>query len=471
MINNCYDHNVDKLYKFIEDGYPTCASNNTYTAIIGKNGTGKSLLLRRLIMSFFDSDFLGENNKNYRESTFFGDSTTNDIIVGFNNKPTQVIAISTSPFDKFPTFAEYPRNYSYLGLKGLKSTDLGLSYMGKIIAELLQSLLSSPERFSALTSILSYLGYSEEIVVNLSLPNIKGRSIGRDDSLYSTDPFVAFSELKLHFDMAQRPVNTNYFFRDDGSLITDRVTECTSFLNNNIRFTNRNALTVSIQNGTISVGHDANSLGLDFDNSELFGLISSGLLLVREINLKKSGLDTHYSIKSASSGEQSIVISFLGIASRIRDNSLILIDEPEICLHPEWQERYIELLRQTFSDYTGCHFIIATHSPQIISNLNGDSCFIMNMADGQCLNAKRFANRSADYQLASLFKSPGNNNEYLSRIALNTYVKVSKHKCFDRDDLLNLEVLNEMFPLLNKEQALSDLISTINKLREIHGSD
>lgn len=62
-------------------------------------------------------------------------------------------------------------------------------------------------------------------------------------------------------------------------------------------------------------------------------------------------MNNSFSIKDASSGEQSIILSILGIASKIKDNSLICIDEPEICLHPEWQEKYIEILTQTFTNY------------------------------------------------------------------------------------------------------------------------
>lgn len=51
---------------------------------------------------------------------------------------------------------------------------------------------------------------------------------------------------------------------------------------------------------------------------------------------------------------------------------LILIDEPDLHLHLDWQRQYIAKLIDTFStvpENIKMHFIIATHSPFIISDL------------------------------------------------------------------------------------------------------
>jgi predicted ATP-binding protein involved in virulence len=77
-----------------------------------------------------------------------------------------------------------------------------------------------------------------------------------------------------------------------------------------------------------------------------------------------------------------------GIAANITDNSIILIDEPEISLHPEWQQRYINLLMNTFEGFYNCKFIIATHSPLVISNLKSSNCYILPMTESEIINAK-----------------------------------------------------------------------------------
>lgn len=78
-----------------------------------------------------------------------------------------------------------------------------------------------------------------------------------------------------------------------------------------------------------------------------------------------------------SSGEKHILFAYLGILSRISDNALILIDEPEISLHPEWQIRYVSTLTKLFVKYQNCCFILASHSHYFVSELKSESSSIV----------------------------------------------------------------------------------------------
>ena len=89
------------------------------------------------------------------------------------------------------------------------------------------------------------------------------------------------------------------------------------------------------------------------------------------LNLYKKG--KRYSFDESSSGEKHILYSFANIFNSINQNSIILIDEPEISLHPNWQIKYISFLKKVFSEYSSCHFIIASHSHYMVSDLNPDS--------------------------------------------------------------------------------------------------
>ena len=66
--------------------------------------------------------------------------------------------------------------------------------------------------------------------------------------------------------------------------------------------------------------------------------------------------------EDCSSGEKHMIFAFTGVLSSIEPKSVILIDEPEISLHPEWQIQYVSLLKKIFKKYDGCHFILASHS-------------------------------------------------------------------------------------------------------------
>ncbi|GAB3309442.1 AAA family ATPase [Hymenobacter humi] len=84
-------------------------------------------------------------------------------------------------------------------------------------------------------------------------------------------------------------------------------------------------------------------------------------------------------LNSMSSGEIHLLTSFLSLASVVKDSSLILIDEPEISLHPNWQIRYMDLLNTIFRHSSGCHFIIATHSHFLASDLLPDASAILSL--------------------------------------------------------------------------------------------
>lgn len=72
-------------------------------------------------------------------------------------------------------------------------------------------------------------------------------------------------------------------------------------------------------------------------------------------------------LDSLSSGEKNDFIMFFDLIFRIRNKSIILIDEPEISLHINWQEKYIDNVLRALKNKS-CQIIISTHSPDIISN-------------------------------------------------------------------------------------------------------
>jgi hypothetical protein len=68
-----------------------------------------------------------------------------------------------------------------------------------------------------------------------------------------------------------------------------------------------------------------------------------------------------------SSGEQHLIVLIGKLIFGTREGSLVLIDEPEISFHPEWQERFIGILE----DIRGVNkfsALIATHSPILIGD-------------------------------------------------------------------------------------------------------
>lgn len=435
---------------------------NTFTVIVGKNGSGKSTLLGSLVR-----DLLGDQiSRNLVRDSELGFQGSKKGSVEFINKPTEIISVSTSPFDKFP-FARHSMSvsgYSYLGLRDLHSSNFGLAYLSKIIASLIQSVYENPSQAAEIGRVLNYLKYHDTISIRFDFSSTqimleeliefyerKKESGSNEDVLLRRRPFY-------------RRLNLRYFFDENDEIIDEKIEYLIHVAKKILQLKiSRHSVLEITANGIVF--EDFNS---SFQKDLMF-LIQSGMFRLRDVGVRSLEDSRMFSIRNASSGEQSVILSILGIASAIKDNSVICIDEPEICLHPQWQERYIQLLISTFSSFKNCHFIIATHSPQIISRLNSRNCFIMTMENGKAMNAGDFIRHSADFQLARLFDSPGFKNEYLSRIALNIFSKVSRTKVFDKEDLKNLELLKYQINFLDKKDPVLDLIISIDELFQVYG--
>ena len=97
---------------------------------------------------------------------------------------------------------------------------------------------------------------------------------------------------------------------------------------------------------------------------------------------KTGGLDIH--VNQLSSGERVYLILLADLARRLQvikpDAKLedipgiVLIDEIELNLHPDWQRRIISTLTRIFKS---CQFIITTHSPQVLGEVHGKQIRIL----------------------------------------------------------------------------------------------
>lgn len=72
-------------------------------------------------------------------------------------------------------------------------------------------------------------------------------------------------------------------------------------------------------------------------------------------------------LSQLSSGEKQEIVLFYELIFDTKKERLLLIDEPEISLHIIWQKMFLDDLIKV-SSVIGLQVIVATHSPQIISN-------------------------------------------------------------------------------------------------------
>ncbi|MBV6628075.1 MAG: AAA family ATPase [Rivularia sp. (in: Bacteria)] len=92
-----------------------------------------------------------------------------------------------------------------------------------------------------------------------------------------------------------------------------------------------------------------------------------------------------FKIEQLSDGEKMLLMLVTDLARRLAianpkspdasaGEGIVLIDEIDLHLHPQWQRSVIPSLTKTFPN---CQFIVTTHSPQVLSEVNRESVFII----------------------------------------------------------------------------------------------
>ena len=109
---------------------------------------------------------------------------------------------------------------------------------------------------------------------------------------------------------------------------------------------------------------------------------------LKKVNMAKRKTQSRYvrenlmdNVREHSNGES----AFIYFSEKINENGLYLLDEPENSLSPERQQELLRFLQDS-ARFFGCQFIIATHSPFLLS-MNGAKIYDM---DEEPVDVKRW---------------------------------------------------------------------------------
>ena len=428
------------------------SEQNTYTVIVGKNGLGKSRLLTSIAKAAIKQS----------EDGYFLDAHL--------DREPLVIAISTSPFDKFPSppraRKKEPGCYRYVGMRGdsMYSASSAISLISSASRGLLSKNLNGANNVDFL-EVFKALSFTPQVAFifkpafyKTNHADIENDSKGTTYFAVSTPDEEDLFKVDIRYKLSFQALSTEE--RSDASYAMSNVSRF---------FNERKALVLEVdfaRNRTLLGGQEAYP---HIINSILI-LMSTGLMRLMDLRLHKIDYG-ELSLKRASSGEQCLVVLILGVAGHIEDGSLVLIDEPEISLHPKWQEEFMPLLELSFSKYKNCQFVVATHSPQIVSRMGADQSFVLSLADGRLHDSKKFQNKSADFQLAELFDAPGLMNEYISRACFNLIAKMRSRKLIDGDIENGFSKLIELKVKLTADDPIINLIVSVEELRSYYANN
>jgi len=106
-------------------------------------------------------------------------------------------------------------------------------------------------------------------------------------------------------------------------------------------------------------------------------------------------------IDNLSSGEQQLYARVVSLMILNPHNSVILIDEPEIALHPKWQ---IDIMKIYESIGENNQFIVTTHSPFIIAQTSYKNLTFL-MKEDEKIVAKQFNEAPLDVDINTIVKT------------------------------------------------------------------
>ena len=197
-------------------------------------------------------------------------------------------------------------------------------------------------------------------------PDIIGDNISKDD------PKVVYMPTEINFDKLKKVDNTFKFSPNFLNIIDQSITEnVPSFIATKINkeiFKNRNKIIGEVID---NVCDEINSIFFIMDlDVRLIGLSEDE----DTKPIFRNSLGKQFDINGLSSGEKQLFLRGLSLKFLEVNNSIILIDEPEISLHPEWQQKIIKVYENIGINN---QLIIATHSPHIVGDIKAEQLRIL----------------------------------------------------------------------------------------------
>jgi predicted ATPase len=324
--------------------------------LIGPNGVGKSQLLHQIVRSWLQL------------------SPSDSDIIGFIERPnlSQIVVVSYSPFELFPVDTRDDTNrrdydvYRYFGLRGRKKT-LTESRRGSSAVTLSREF----PKANAAQSLLACLADDQKYGA------IK-------DWSKKVKTMESVLRQAIDFDYAAVVVGTTV--RIDDLVAPNR------FLQN--RYINKKT---TDENGKLSTEIYI-PIASDRINELKVPALKKYIKERSGVVFLKNGKTVHLS-----SGQRLFFYIVINILGAIRRNSLILIDEPELFLHPTLEISFVRMLKSILTNY-GAKALIVTHSIVTVREVPRKCVHVLEKTkDGIVLKIPPFETFGGDVQRISSY--------------------------------------------------------------------
>ena len=443
-----------------------------YSVLIGTNGVGKSMLMKEIVDFFIDLHACGNNDKDAKLSPankgrlkgikYHIDGVDCEVFRLEKNYfarvdgyfyPIQdlrfpsIVACHFGAFDKLPvqkvngsaqTRYDVPY-YKYVGAH-VNGSMISSSAIAFRLLFALNERMDDRQRDN-ICSILNFIGYDHRI------------------SLSYTVVLRATKDGNVRDVIAQRVKRDKEYDKLNNQERSNSVAKLYNFYKNKIS-TDKLRYDYYIDFDAVSEAE-----GSLEELKIIYKLKQYDLVKSANVIFHKSGVDI--TSEDLSSGEFAMLSTVLSISAAANDpHTLVLLDEPELSLHPNWQMTLIDNLDRALANQV-CHLLIATHSHMLVSDLPMKRSAVTQIEkdkDGN-LNATTIAEStygwSAEEVLLKVFKTATDRNRYFGERIGKLLEQMGNNTISPKEVEGELKELQEISMHLSDIDPMKTILNTI----------
>ena len=442
-----------------------------YSVLIGTNGVGKSSLMKEIVDFFIDlhscknesNPSLTSANKGWLKGIRYQiDGVECEVIRLKKNYLTKInghfcslsdlripsiVACHFGAFDKFPTQkvngsaqTRYDMTcYKYVGAH-VNGSIISSSAIAFRLLFALNEQMNDRQRQN-ICSILDFIGYDHKVSLSYTLV-MKSKTDG-----------AALDAIK------------------------QRVNKDKEYCN--LDKQQKNAMATQLYNfykRKTSTGNSRHDYNIDFDVDVakeksldelrlIYKLKQCELVNSTNVIFHKQGCDI--TSEDMSSGEFAMLSTVLSISAAANDpHTLVLLDEPDLSLHPNWQMTLIDNLDRALADQV-CHLLVATHSHMLVSDLPMKRSSVIQMEKDE--KGNMYSTRisectygwSAEEVLLKVFKTATDRNRYFGERIGKLLEKMGNNTISPEEVKAELKELREISMHLSDIDPMKMILKTI----------
>lgn len=191
----------------------------------------------------------------------------------------------------------------------------------------------------------------------------EGKELLKEIQTMNYLPKLIYIPTEINFNQLKMTSNTLEIPYSFGTKIDNNfIGNIPSYIATRINYTANTEEDLTMKEVRAKVAKDINEIFeiLDLD-VKLIGLTKDN----KSLPLFENSNGETFDINKLSSGEKQLFLRALTLKMLKAKDSIILIDEPEISLHPKWQQRILKVYEDIGENN---QIFVATHSPHIVSS-------------------------------------------------------------------------------------------------------